>query len=88
MPGTSIAQAPDASNSPNPTSSIQSPGNHEQLAYTNIHCRSISQNSEFGYFKAIPIRIFYRPLGNNCLPFQAIISDNSKSLLTPSLSEL
>jgi hypothetical protein len=66
MPGTPIAQAPDASNPPNPTSSIQSPGNHEQLADTNIHCRSISQNSEFGYFKVIPIRIFYRPLGNNC----------------------
>jgi hypothetical protein len=87
MPGTPIAQAPDASNSPNPTSSIQSPGNHEQLAYTNIHGRAISHNSEFGYFKVIPIRIFYRPLGNNC-PFQAVVSEDSKSLLTPSLSEL
>jgi len=89
MPGTPIAKAPDASNSPNPPSSVQPPDKHRKMAYTDIHCRSILAQSQ--------IRLFSIHPDSNILPthleiissdFQAIIQEFSKTLLTPSLSEL
>jgi len=89
MPGTSIAKAPAASNSPNPLSPVQPSGKHRKMAYTDIHCRSI--------FAEFQMRLFSTPPDSNILPthlaiiasaFQAILRESSKSLLTPALSEL
>ncbi|WAS52982.1 hypothetical protein MK974_09535 [Burkholderia ambifaria] len=89
MPGTSIAKARAAPNSQNPTPAAQPRVKHRQMTYTDIHCRSI-----FAEFQILLSQI--HP-DSNILPtylaiiassFEAISQEYSKSLLTPSLSEL
>jgi len=63
MPGTPIAKAPAAPNSHNPTPSVQPPGKHRQMTYTDIYCRfDFRRISKFDYLKFITIRTFYRPI--------------------------